>query len=612
MRFERKLINACWVSLALLASGCDWGAFHGVVVPGPNTPGPNVPDPNAPDPNGDVIGDPSLNGEARAPLFRCDPTQAPPVQPLRRMTRAQVRNTLQDLIRKFAPTSAASVWTAMEPALNRLPQDLLSGSVRSHGGYAQFDQAVQQEHADALYDLGGALGAELTRTVARRTEVFKACATNTDTGDDDACLSNFIQSFGARALRRPLTSEEVQFFRTAKRPEDTSAVAPAVLADVVNLIVQSPEFFYFVEQGQEGAEANLNGYELASRLSYHFWQAPPDDALWNAAASGELLTDAGYRAQVERLVSSPRAFVAMDDFFKRWLHLEDLPELDLLLSTPKFAAFAGSDVPGPDTREAVIEDVLAAVRYEARRQGTLSDLLNNRYSFAQDDLLARIYGAPVWDGVSAPPAFGSQARPGLIGRAAFLMTGAAKTRPIMKGVTIRQDLLCESLPPPPPGASSVPVDPSPDATTRERVELVTQSAGSTCSGCHMSRINPLGFATEAFDGLGRERTAEVIFDDAGNKVAERPVRTDSVPQVLPGDVAPSGGAADVARLLDESGHVHSCFARMSFRFSFGRKEQGGDGCSLSRLEKLALENRPLIEIWREVAFLDQFKKRSFQ
>jgi hypothetical protein len=181
----------------------------------------------------------------------------------------------------------------------------------------------------------------------------------------------------------------------------------------------------------------------------------------------------------------------------------------------------------------------------------------------------------------------------------------------MKGVTLRQDFLCESLPPPPAGASSVPVDPSADATTRERVELVTQSTGSTCSGCHMSRINPLGFSTEAFDGLGRERTAEVIFDDAGNKVAERPVRTDSVPQVLPGDLTPSAGAAGVAHLLDASGRVHSCFARMSFRFSFGRKEQGGDGCSLARLEKLALENRPLIEIWREVAYLDQFKKRSF-
>ncbi|MCY1074423.1 DUF1592 domain-containing protein [Archangium lansingense] len=604
MRFDRKLINACWAALAVLASGCDAGFVGGF-------PDPNAPGPNAPGPNGDVIGDPSLNNVARAPLYQCDPAQAPPVQPLRRMTRAQVRNTFQELSSKFAPTSAGTVWTAMGTALNRLPQDLRSGSIRSHGGFAQFDQAVQQEHADALYDLGGVLGAEFTRTTARRTEVFKACATNADTSDDERCLSNFIQSFGARALRRPLTSEEVQFFRTAKRPADTSAVAPAVLADVVSLIVQSPEFFYFVEQGQEGAEADLNGYELASRLSYHFWQAPPDDTLWDAAASGELLTDAGYRAQVERLSSSPRAFVAMDDFFKHWLHLENLPELDLLLVTPKFAAYAGPDAPGPDTREAVIEDVLAAVRYEARRQGSLSDLLNNRYSFAQDPLLARIYRAPVWDGASAPPAFGSQARPGLIGRAAFLMTGAAKTRPIMKGVTIRQDLLCESLPPPPADATSVPVDPSPDATTRERVELVTQSPGSGCSGCHMGRINPLGFATEAFDGLGRERTSEAIFDDAGNKVAERPVRTDSVPRILSGDVTPSEGAADVARLLDESGHVHSCFARMAFRFSFGRKEQDGDGCSLSRLESLTLENRPLMEIWREVAFLEQFKKRSF-
>lgn len=144
MRFDRKLINACWVALAVLASGCERDASNGPVDTGPNTPGPH----------GDIIGDPSLNGVARAPLFQCAPTQAPPVQPLRRMTRAQVRNTFQDLIWKFAPTYATATWTAMEPALNRLPQDLLSGSIRSHGGYAQFNQAVQQEHADALYDLG--------------------------------------------------------------------------------------------------------------------------------------------------------------------------------------------------------------------------------------------------------------------------------------------------------------------------------------------------------------------------------------------------------------------------------------------------------------------------
>jgi hypothetical protein len=126
-------------------------------------------------------------------------------------------------------------------------------------------------------------------------------------------------------------------------------------------------------------------------------------------------------------------------------------------------------------------------------------------------------------------------------------------------------------------------------------------------------LNPLGFATENFDALGRERQTEVIFDQGGRKLADRPIHTDSIPNIISGDTRPSQGAADVTRLLDESGRVQSCLARQYFRFSFARVEdETRDGCALARLEAVALGGKSLAEVMREAAYLPAFKKRSFQ
>lgn len=569
----------------------------------PSRPTPMKPaEPVIPEP------EPEPRETPRTPLFSCDPSATPPAQPLRRLSRTQLKNVFRALVDRFAPSNATAIWAALEPTIDQLPRDIPQGSIGGHGGFFQLDQAVQQEHADVLYRLGTALGQELTSTPARRTEAFTACATNASSTDDDACLDAFLRAFGASALRRPLSTDEVAFFRQVKRSDDASAVAPAVLADAVNLLVQSPELFFEVEVGTETSP--LTAHELAAKVALTYWQAPPDDALLAAAASGSVLTIAGYRAELERVVASPKAQPVLDDFFLRWWQLETVPELDVLNGTRKYQAYVGADVPGPDTREAVVDDALAAARDEFSSGGSLSTLLTNRKSFAKDPLLARIYGVAPWSGVGAPPTFASPARSGLLSRAAFLVTGAPKTRPIIKGARIRQALLCEALPQPPANAASIPVEPSPRATTRERVELVTEAAGSACAGCHKPLLNPLGFASENFDGLGRERTLERIFDDEGALLAERPVRTDGVPQVLLGDRSTANTIADVTRLVDESGRMQSCFARMQFRYGFGRSEVPADGCSLARLEALSLANAPLREVWLELGSLPAFTRGS--
>src|SRR5690606_25433852 len=113
------------------------------------------------------------------------------------------------------------------------------------------------------------------------------------------------------------------------------------------------------------------------------------------------------------------------------------------------------------------------------------------------------------------------------------------TRPIMKGVFIRTTLLCDEVPPPPQDGMAVSINLSPTLSTRQVVEEITEKE-PRCAGCHKSMINPLGFASENFDALGRMRTAQTLFDPTGKVVGQAPINTKSVPKIGP-DASESSG-----------------------------------------------------------------------
>src|SRR6185436_11071406 len=211
----------------------------------------------------------------------------------------------------------------------------------------------------------------------------------------------------------------------------------------------------------------------------------------------------------------------------------------------------------------------------------ISSLLTTDRSFARDSRLAKLYGASVWDGAAAPPALPAGQRTGLLTRALFLATGSANTRPIMKGVFIRKNILCDKIPPPPAGANAKPPELGPNMTTRESVEAITEMPGTICVSCHGVAINPLGFATEDFDSLARFRTTQRLFDAAGAEMGTKPVNTMSVPQVVYGDQTAVSTPAELMSLMAGSGKVEACLARNFFRYTYGRWEDTTiDGCAL--------------------------------
>lgn len=543
--------------------------------------------------------------------FVCNPAEVVPAQPLKRLSQAEYGNSVRDLVRAAMPTNATAVLGTAQPLIAKYPDDRLVGpGTDRHGGFFRLDQAVQQSHVDAAYDVAVALGKEMTSTAARRTELVGACATDTSTANDAQCLTDFVARLGALVLRHPMDAADVDFYKSVAV---TTPVDPAALADVVALLFSAPGFLYHLESGTtvvSGDVYALDAYELAARLSFHFWQTTPDAALLAAAANGELLTEAGYRAQAKRLFDDPRSDAALDEFFAQWFRLDELGPLDARIGDPIFDAFAGSNVPSATLRSEMIAEITDATRWVARNDGPLADVLTSRKAFAKTDALAALYGDPKWPGTGVPANMTQASRAGLITRAAFLATGSANTRPVMKGYRIRNALLCETIGAPPANAAATPPELAPDLTTREVVEKLTQQTGTNCAGCHQGLINPTGFATENFDALGRQRAMQTLYTATGMVAGSKPVNTTTVPRIIGSDATQVDGAAGVTKLLVQSGKFETCFTRQYFRFTFGREEDPvKDGCLLKAIDDAARAGSPLSEVWLQAALSPEFKRR---
>lgn len=557
-------------------------------------------------------GPPGGDGPGSTPTsFVCDADQVPEALPLRRLSHLQYRNTMTDLVRFASPSAADAILGEAEPLFAQLPSDQRVGPDKHYAGFTRLDQALQQQHVDGAYHVAETIGAALAASPSRLAELAGACATDADASNDDACLDDMIRKFGERALRKPVTAEDVAFYRG---PAGAAPFEAADYADVVALLLNAPHTLYFVEHGQEGNDptAPLDAYELASRLSYHFWQTLPDEQLFTAARTGDLLTEAGYAAEVERIFNDPRTRAAMGELFGQWLDNTTLEELDARVGTPLFDAFTAGYTPGPDLREHMLAEVTdAALYYTFEDPGTFRDLLTSRKSFARTEDLASLYHVPVWSG-GEPPDFTEPERVGLLTRAAYLATGSANTRPIMKGVFIRKALLCDDIPPPPPNAAANPPQLSDTLSTREVVQELTGQGA--CAGCHAVSINPLGFATESFDSLGRVRADQTLFDPAtGEVVGTAAIDTAAVPRVESSDdeqVAEDAG--ELTDLIAASAKPYACFARHYFRFTFGRLENlKRDACALGEV-KLALdEGKPMADVLRAIARSTAFRMRSF-
>ncbi len=311
-----------------------------------------------------------------------------------------------------------------------------------------------------------------------------------------------LYAFAEKAYRHPLAENERRPVRALyeKRIEEKAAPRQAAL-DTLKLILCSPSFLYFREATGEPSQT-LKPYDLASRLSYALWAAPPDTELLAAAKSGKLAQDAELERQIRRMIADERIDGFISGFTESWLNLRDL---------------GGMPPPRETNRSYYAEDLPASMKGEVRlffrdlleANGSVERFLDADYTFA-DKKLAKLYDLPeqktlrLADGFRKIPLNGNPHRGGLLGMAGVLAVSAngVETSPVTRGVWVSENMLGIHPPPPPDEVPAIEPDVSGATTIRER--LAKHSTDRTCAECHR-KIDPLGFSLESFDPIGRWR-----------------------------------------------------------------------------------------------------------
>lgn len=546
---------------------------------------------------------------AEALKFACDPKVVPENLPMRRLSRTEYANTLRLVVETISSSSVADQVLnseSLQAALSGVPVD----SVSKFAPFARMDQGLSDAHIQGFFNVSVEVAAAMLGNTERRQQILGNCS------DPDACIDSFIERFGKLVLRHPLSNEEKAFYREVYGA--TGAVNNEGLSDLISVFLNAPQFLYEVQAAHpaEGGAAtvSLSNHEIASRLAFQFWRSAPDQSLLGAADRGELSDEESFKSIVERMLDDPRSDETLRDFAREWLDVDYLGNLDSLRNDPRYVAFAGANLPSNKLRDEMIDEVADSLVYHGvTAADTIEGWVLSPYSFARTPELAAIYGVPVWNGVDEPPRFPDGQRAGLVTRAALLSSASGNTRPIMKGVFIRERVLCDKLGTPDPSAVLVAPEPTLSGTTRQVVESLTQQPNTSCSGCHTTQLNALGFATENYDALGRVRTTQTVYDEQGKVLAQLPLDTTGTPRVWYDDSTASKGATDLANLIAKSGKVEACFARQVVRFSSGRAEdEARDGCSLETLRQTLAEGASVRDAMRALAMLPSFRTRAVE
>lgn len=512
---------------------------------------------------------PARPGDSRdgPDVVRCeDDTVAVGARPLRRLTPLQWENTVQDVL---GDPGFTSTYDDIAPVIN--------------------DRGVRQLR-DSAEDAVG-------RRAQWGATVF-AC--DIDGAEDTECAAQTIDSFGARAFRRPITDEEREWLNGVYGDLRAELPFDQAMEGLVEVILQAPQVVYFDETGGAAGEVvELNDHQLATRLSYFLWNRPPDAELRALADAGQLEGDA-LRAQAERLLSDPAAEHTIQEFMWSWMQLDGGRQHFSLVDARKDEDRFPQD--SPELRAAMRTELEAFIRRVlVEERGDFEQLMTDRRAYVNGPLAA-LYGvdgpsdADTWEWVELP----ANERAGLLTRAAFLTVYAANDvpSPIRRGVYVLENVLCHHLEEPPANASDIPVTggeiDGQVLTVRQDVEAKTGGAG--CQHCH-GLINPIGFAFGHYDAMGAWMDVEHgtgLDIDASAWLQG----TDRDGQVE--------GAVELSQTLASSGQVRGCFAEHWVETALGSIE-GEDQCAVGQVQERFRETGSFADLVVAIVQSDAFR-----
>jgi hypothetical protein len=472
---------------------------------------------------------------------------ARPTVALRRLTHSQYNNTVRDLLDDRSL-----------PANQFPPEDFVNGFKNQYEA-----QNLSPLLQDAYSAAAEKLAANAFRRNARRMVPCEPSA---------ACRDEFLRNFGLKAFRRPLEPTEIARYEKVFQKQP-SFLAGAQL--VVEAMLQSPNFLFRLE---DTSNAKWRPYAAASRLSYALHDTMPDEALFAAAARGDLNTPAGVEKSARRLLDDAKARQALDEFVAQWLRFDRV-----LTATRDRRAFPTFT---PDTALAMTHEARRFVSDLVWSDRNFTEVYTAPYGFPNADL-ARIYGveppATDFERVAFPA---NSERAGLLGQAMFLTLAASpdNTSPTARGLFVREQFLCQHVADPPPGINTnlPPVTQAKPVTNRERLAMHTTD--KSCAGCH-SLVDPIGFGLEKFDAIGQRRDKlKLSFAQGAGEGQNRRNQTvvtveldlDTTGQVAGIPDSAFTSPKELGAVLAASAQCQECFVKQYFRFVAGRTEKPGD------------------------------------
>ena len=453
---------------------------------------------------------------------------------------------------------------------------------------------VTDRHADEFLS---AAQAAAERGIAENRAALLGCSPSAD------CTQQFVSRLGRKAFRRPLTTAERDFYKGLMRDELTGGSYDTGLKLIVAALLSSPNFLYRSEAGVAVTAGGygLDGYEIASGIAYTLLGSTPDDALLDAAATGQLASEAGRRRQIDRLLASPRTREQWAHFAEQWLGVEVLR--DAFRDPQVFPRW------NENLRAAMVEEFqrfLAHVAFDSTSAEPWKELFTANYVFA-NRTLAEFYRLPgaasLGDGFQQV-AVADGTRGGLLTTGMLLgaLAHSNESSPVKRGVFLRERLLCQELPDPPADVDTTPPGLDPRLTTRERYARHTDDP--KCSACH-SYIDPVGFGFERYDGIGDYRAVENSrsVDDSGS-VKDRET-------LGAGSEDPFNGPRQLGTLMANTRAAQDCLATQYYRHSYGQLETEGGACAIRAMRsRFQSQNLSFKALMAELLAHDSFTRRQ--
>lgn len=416
-----------------------------------------------------------------------------------RLTIAQYENAIRELFGKDI-----NVPTSLEPDASNAGFIAIGASLSSISphGVEKYEQAAF------------AIAKQVVNDAARKAAVL-VC---TPSGPADAdCAKQVVQKLGRRVYRRPLiAAEETRLAGILTQAAAALGTFDSGLEFVIAAMLQSPHFLYRPQAGEpdpaHAGKVRYTSVEMASRLSFFLWNNIPDEELLAAAEKGDLIDEEGLAAQIDRMIASPKAKEGLRAFITDWLKLG---ELDKLSKDPTVFTYYSPDV-GPAARE---ETLRGFEHLAFELDGDYRDIFLTHTTFVNPKL-ASMYAipAPTDEGFAEVTLPEDSPRVGLLGHISILALNAhaRSTSSTLRGKFVRQQLVCDPIPPPPVNVNTGLPDPSPAARTlRER--MAQHMTDPNCKACHLL-MEPIGLGLENFDGIGRFRQKEAgaVIDPSGD------------------------------------------------------------------------------------------------